>query len=226
MRKITKEKLQKAILNSISIAEALKFLEMSISTGNYRSFHKYIKEYELDTNHFKGQSHLKGKSRATFSLNEILVQNSNYAAISTLKERLVNSNLLEYKCYGENCGISSWHNRKLSLQLDHINGIHNDHRLENLRFLCPNCHSQTETFAGKKLSQGEMSGKDYCKCGAVKRKESTMCRSCINASKFKIVWPSIVDLKNMVDEFGYSATARKLGVSATSVKKKLVGCLE
>lgn len=52
----------------------------------------------------------------------------------------------EYKC--EICNISEWQNKPLVLQVDHINGIHNDNRVENLRFICPNCHSQTETFCG------------------------------------------------------------------------------
>ena len=67
--------------------------------------------------------------------------------IARLKERLVKEGILEYKC--AECGISKWNNKPLSLHLDHINGINNDHRIENLRFLCPNCHSQTDTYAGK-----------------------------------------------------------------------------
>ena len=67
--------------------------------------------------------------------------------IARLKIRLVKEKRLEYKC--ALCGISEWQGQPLSLQLDHINGKHNDHRIENLRFLCPNCHSQTETYAGK-----------------------------------------------------------------------------
>lgn len=49
------------------------------------------------------------------------------------------------------CGLSEWINGKLILEIDHINGISNDHRIENLRFLCPNCHSQTETFRSKNI---------------------------------------------------------------------------
>ena len=49
------------------------------------------------------------------------------------------------------CGLSEWINGKLVLELDHINGDHTDNRIENLRFLCPNCHSQTETFRSKNI---------------------------------------------------------------------------
>jgi len=55
--------------------------------------------------------------------------------------------LVEYKCVI--CGMSSHNGEPLTLQLDHINGVHTDCRFENLRLLCPNCHSQTPTFAGR-----------------------------------------------------------------------------
>lgn len=72
----------------------------------------------------------------------------------TIKHRILDEDLLEYSCSGEKCplnGINSpvWAGKPISLHLDHINGIRDDHRLENLRFLCPNCHSQTETYSGK-----------------------------------------------------------------------------
>jgi Zn finger protein HypA/HybF involved in hydrogenase expression len=142
--------LKKTIKESFSIAEVLKKMDMSISTGNYRSFHRNIKKFNIDTGHFLGQAHLKGKAnniKTTQSLDKILVKNSSYCNIAHLKKRLIRDKLLEYKCY--DCGINSWRGKGLSLQLDHINGIHDDHRIKNLRLLCPNCHSQTSTFSGK-----------------------------------------------------------------------------
>jgi hypothetical protein len=64
-----------------------------------------------------------------------------------IKRRLLADGILRNVC--EECGISEWRNKPLSIQLDHCNGINTDHRLENLRMLCPNCHSQTETFGVK-----------------------------------------------------------------------------
>lgn len=67
---------------------------------------------------------------------------------SIVKAILLYKGYIEYKC--AICGNDGvWNGKELTLQLDHINGINTDQRLENLRFLCPNCHAQTETFAGK-----------------------------------------------------------------------------
>ncbi len=149
-QKMTEEKLREAIVNVQSIAGALQIMNMSVTTANYRAFHKMVKQHKLDTSHFLGQAHLKNKARnikTTKSLDEILVENSEYLNSSYLKSRLLKSNKLEYRCYV--CSLHEWLGKAISLQLDHINGVPNDHRIENLRLLCPNCHSQTETFAGK-----------------------------------------------------------------------------
>lgn len=66
---------------------------------------------------------------------------------SHIKGRLLRAGLLKNEC-GE-CGLTEWRGKPLSIQIDHINGVRNDNRLENLRMLCPNCHSQTETFASR-----------------------------------------------------------------------------
>ena len=105
-----------------------------------------IAELDCDISHF-GKKEKTQSPQAKYSLDEVLIENSTYANISRLKERLVREGKLEYKC--QNCGIKEWQSKPLSLHLDHINGKNNDHRIENLRFLCPNCHSQTDTYAGR-----------------------------------------------------------------------------
>ena len=70
---------------------------------------------------------------------------------SKIRSEIIKNKLLPYMC--NECGISEWKGNSLSLHLDHINGINNDNRLDNLRFLCPNCHSQTDTFAGKNINR-------------------------------------------------------------------------
>jgi hypothetical protein len=145
----TKEQLVNAVENNISIASAIAEIGLKPSGANYAQFHRYCKEYNLDTSHFKGKGYLKGRSHnhsARTPLEEILVENCQYSS-HRLKLRLYEAGLKEEMC--ENCGITDWNGQKLSLHLDHINGKRDDNRLENLRVLCPNCHSQTETYAGK-----------------------------------------------------------------------------
>lgn len=81
-----------------------------------------------------------------------------------LRKYLHHYELKEYKCSSTKCGITNWHDEHLTLELDHKNGIRSDNRLENIRWLCPNCHSQTPTFRGynksltgkKKVSDQEL----------------------------------------------------------------------
>ena len=86
-----------------------------------------------------------------FKLEDVLVANSSYKT-GNLKVKLLKHGLLENKC--KICGIGpEWNGKPLTLALDHENGINNDHRLSNIRLLCPNCHSQTPTFAGRNIKK-------------------------------------------------------------------------
>ena len=73
-----------------------------------------------------------------------------------VKLRLLRAGLIRNQC--DSCGLSEWRGKPLSVHIEHINGIHNDHRLENLRMLCPNCHSQTETYGGRNIGHRRLQG--------------------------------------------------------------------
>lgn len=129
-------------------------LELNFSSSNIRWIDKKINELEINISHWTGQGHLKGKTHnwsSIIPLSEVLCENSTYSNMKNLKKRLVKSELLEYKC--NRCSISTWNNEQLALHLDHFNGIRTDNRLENLRLLCPNCHSQTDTYCGRNIGK-------------------------------------------------------------------------
>ena len=88
------------------------------------------------------------KPRTTkLPLKKVAVKNSTYSR-QHLKQRIIEEKLISYIC--ASCGnLGEWMGKKLILELEHKNGTKNDHRLANLQFLCPNCHSQTETFSGR-----------------------------------------------------------------------------
>jgi 5-methylcytosine-specific restriction endonuclease McrA len=72
---------------------------------------------------------------------------SNGGSRRNVKYRLLRSGMIINRC--DHCGLREWRGKPLAMHLDHINGVRDDHRLENLRMLCPNCHSQTDTYGAK-----------------------------------------------------------------------------
>ena len=142
--------LAEAVRGCISVRAVLQRLGLHPTGANYKTMSAAFARLGLDTSHFLGQAHLRGgKHRWTsrLPLSTILVVDSGYTSLRTLKRRLIADGMLEPRC--SECGLSEWQGSRLCLVLDHINGNPRDHRLENLRMLCPNCNSQTSTFAGR-----------------------------------------------------------------------------
>lgn len=153
LHKYTVEELREAARTSYSIRQALIKLKIKPMGGNYATFKKAVEHFEVDTSHFRGQGWNKGdhssllkKARKARSLDELLDKDIYYSS-DKLKKRLLKEGLKEHKC--EQCGITEWNGQQAPIELDHVNGVRTDNRLENLRVLCPNCHAQTKTYRGK-----------------------------------------------------------------------------
>lgn len=150
---LKKEDLQKIINECSSISEVLKKIGLKPSGNNHTSLTKYLEESNFDTKTlvgrsiYRGQKHIESKT-----LFECLTENGTKDS-NKLKLKLFNSGIKQEKC--EVCGITEWMGKKLTFELHHINGIHNDNRLENLIILCPNCHSQTYNFRGRNTNAND-----------------------------------------------------------------------
>ena len=158
-RSWTKSDLQKAVKNSTSIRQVLKKLSLVPAGGNYEQIKKYIQEFSLDTQHFRGKGWsrgLKGIGTPRVPTEKILVKNSTFQSFK-LKKRLFKEGLKSPEC--EICGWAEISpDGRIPLELDHINGDRHDNRFRNLRILCPNCHSLQPTHRGRNMLRSRGGG--------------------------------------------------------------------
>lgn len=153
--KLSDEQFVELLKNSSTISEVLFKLGYSVK-GNSWGFAKIrqrMSDLNLDGSVFKGKSPItKYGSLHKVNASDILKPNCKHAR-SVLRRYVIKNNLIPYRC--AICGCVEWQGRTLSLELDHINGINNDNRIENLRFLCPNCHSQTTTYGSRNQQRND-----------------------------------------------------------------------
>ncbi|HEY9584827.1 MAG TPA: HNH endonuclease [Candidatus Paceibacterota bacterium] len=154
-KKWTLKQLKIAVVKSTSIRQVLKKLGLIEAGGNYQQIKKYLKIYNINTDHFRGMAWnrgLKGLMRKPiYALDEILIKNSDYQSYK-LKNRLFKVGLKSAKC--ELCGWAKMSvDGRIPIELDHINGNHSDNRLRNLRILCPNCHSLRPNHRARNMGQ-------------------------------------------------------------------------
>lgn len=225
--KLNKEEFQALINKSTSLTEVLISLNMNPVAGNFKTLNVRIIDDGINVEHIK-ENYKNRIRRAIFQntipLENILIANSTYSNGVVLKKKLIKGGLLENKCYI--CELLPiWNNKPLILHLDHINGIHNDNSIKNLRMVCPNCHTQTATFGRK-----DRNGGNKCeKCNIKILKKSKKCRGCQSKDSAisnmdigtKIIWPTNEELVSMVKMYGFAESGRMLGVRDNSIRKRL-----
>lgn len=157
----SEQDLKSAVASSKNLSEIFRKLGLRSLGNNFKTLKKYIEKFNIDASHLNGreqsQEAFKSKqNQKEKSYDAIFCEHSDVAR-STTKKYILKYKLIPYKC--NNCdildfidGIPYWNNKPVILQLEHKNGIRNDNRLDNLCWLCPTCHSQTETYAGRKNS--------------------------------------------------------------------------
>jgi transposase-like protein len=213
-------------------SDALRLLGYQPKGHNYRTLKRYVSAWNISTAHFDPNA---GRRRAgptqRTPLEDVLVQNSTYPR-SKLKGRLLTEGLIAPRC--EFCGQDEiWRGKRMSLVLDHINGVSNDNRLANLRMVCPNCAATLDTHCGRNLPQqracpgcGERFVPNnhlhrYCsmKCWGSVAKQ--LYRGIPHHDRRKVERPSHEQLLADLESMSYCAVGRKYGVSDNAVRKWL-----
>lgn len=224
--KCSDEEVRKAVEDSVSYSEALRLLGYSVSGTARRRFQVRVESLGLDVSHFDPRGRRGGE---TWTLEKVY---STYGApLHHRMKALIREDL------GAHCAMcgqaDSWNGRKLVLQIDHTNGDSKDHHKENLRLLCPNCHSQTPTYAGRNNVRPPNTCVD---CSTEITRRATRCTPCyvkareslketrantLNAGWTpKIDWPDAISLRDLVWSMPCRDVGKQLGVSDNAVRKR------
>lgn len=148
----TEKEFVEAVKKSKSYSGVCRLIGLSPKGGNLKTVKNKIYKMELDISHFTFENWNRGLTSDDCAsikkkpIEEILVKNSGWSSHS-IRCRLFKEGLKAKRC--ERCGRTEWEGAEIPLELHHLNGIHNDNRLENLQILCPNCHALTDNYSGK-----------------------------------------------------------------------------
>lgn len=212
------------IANSLSISDVLRKMGRSVNCHRTRRLlKKFIIDNGISTEHFKvgrvGQKtgRIPANKKNIPELLESMSQGMNPIK-TAIKERLFTEGFFERKCY--QCNRMEWLDKPIPLEIHHIDGDKFNHVLSNLTMLCPNCHAFTDNYRGKNNESVKVNkSRRICDCGNPKQRLSISCKDCSHKKprKTKIEWPTLEELKSMVENSSFEAVGRSLGVSGKRV---------
>lgn len=232
MPRYSEREARKAVAESRSYSEALRRLGMRPAGGNHAVLRRWVDEvWKIPTEHFDG-----GEPRIPvpdpIPLTEVLVRDSTYSR-SALKRRLFEEGHKERVC--EMCGQDeNWRGCTMSLILDHVNGVPDDNRIENLRIVCPNCAATLDTHCGRKNRrepdirhcrrcnkqfQAKYRDHHYCSHSCGTRWDRAKLRGKPKPGTRRVSRPPYEQLLAEIEAHGYCWVGRKYGVSDNAVRK-------
>jgi hypothetical protein len=226
----SEQAVREAVAASMSYAEVLRRLGLRAAGGNHGTVQKYVEDiWRIPIDHFDPRAALAAMPRRAVPLEDVLVAGSTYHR-GHLKRRLLAEGVKRPVC--EMCGQGDvWRGRRMALVLDHINGIHDDHRLENLRILCPNCNATLDTHCGRhktrkhhdrpcpvcaEVFRPTTGGQQYCSASCVGRGERNRRAQLARRQAER---PPYEQLIREIETLGYAAVGRRYGVSDNAIRK-------
>lgn len=200
---MSKKEFSDLVARSNTIADVLRYFGLNNKGGNHNTVKRRARDEHIDMSHISlGRGSNKGKRFAPRKTDKEYFCENGTVNRDSIKKRIIRNNLIPYQC--ADCGLGDiWNNKKISLQLEHKNGIPNDNRLSNLCFLCPNCHSQTDTYAGKRFK----------KIKPIKTKQTS------KPWLRKVERPSKEELEKLIVTIPMSSIAKTYNVTDNSVRK-------
>jgi len=230
MARYTETELRAAVAKARCLSDVLRHFDLRAAGGNFRVLHTHLERWGISTEHFDPDGARRAGARPPVPLKDVLVAGSPYSR-RRVKERLYAEGIKRRAC--ELCGQGEeWRGRRMGLVLDHINGIHDDHRLENLQIVCPNCAATLDTHCGR---SNRLERRRAClRCGVVFTARSQRQRYCSSAcgsrwdresrrtprpERRRVERPPPDELRAEIGRDGWSAVARRLGVSDNALRK-------
>lgn len=160
--KHTEQDYRLAVKKSSNFSQMCRELGIVPAGGNIATVKRKITEFKIDISHFDGKPSIAMR----------------YSDTPICKTAIKNKLLRErgHKCQVSECGLTEWLGKKITLELEHIDGDNSNDSEDNLLLLCPNCHAQTKTWRRKKEQIAIQHY--YCDCGNTKQKRSKTCNTC------------------------------------------------